>query len=144
VYYDLDRCPYSFNTTKNMYSLEALTQLRGIERVEVTGSRLPTWFSQCLQLAIQGKGGDVLPIDYPEVEVKQAMPKRVMGAKRRFKKVMRTTKLWHEPSLNWEEFAARNGIQIPTHDVVDLPPPRTRPGGTTGFDSAPSSSCVLL
>jgi hypothetical protein len=91
---------------KNQFALEALAPLRGIEEVHITG--VDGWFAQCLQLCVQGKGGDVKDIQYPYVVVKR----RKVGT-RKTKEQARSTKKWYMPGLDWKEFAERNGIQVP-------------------------------
>ncbi|KAF2746194.1 hypothetical protein M011DRAFT_478193 [Sporormia fimetaria CBS 119925] len=90
---------------------EHLTTIRGVRDVRVTadhGAQMPDWFASCLELCFKGKGGDVLPLDYPDIEVKTRKHRRAM-----WKTTMRSTKEWDQPALNWEEFAKRNGIDIP-------------------------------
>lgn len=94
------------NVEKFMFGLESLAVLRGIEEVEVAG--VPEWYAKCLELCIQGKGGDVEEINYPLVEIKRT--KGWGGPKR---KVWVSTKKWYQPALNWKEFAERNGIGVP-------------------------------
>lgn len=102
--------PVIENSTR--YGLEGLTSLRGIDEVEVAGA-IPDWFSQCLKLRIQGKGGDLHLIDYPDVEVR----KRVNLTSKRWKKAFQTTKKWYDPKYNWKEFADRNNIPMSEDDL---------------------------
>lgn len=94
------------------YGLEGLTSLRGIDEVQISG--VPDWYAQCLQLCIQGKGGSLNLIDYPEVQVR----KRASSTSTRWKKVFQTTKKWNDPKFNWKEFAERNGITVPEGDSL--------------------------
>jgi hypothetical protein len=91
---------------KNQFALEALAPLRGIKEVHITG--VDKWFAQCLQLCIQGKGGDVKDIKYPYRKLKR----RKEGT-RKTKEYVRNTKKWYMPGLDWKEFAERNGIKLP-------------------------------
>lgn len=88
------------------FALEALAPLRGIEVVEITG--VDAWFAQCLHLCIQGKGGDVRKIQYPDVLVK-----RRKAGTRTLQDHIQSTKKWYMHELDWEEFAERNGIKVP-------------------------------
>jgi hypothetical protein len=92
---------------KFMFGLESLASLRGIQDVEITG--LPEWYTKCLQLAMQGKGGDVEETDWPLLEVRR----RTNTRSTQWKKVLASTRKWHQPTLNWKEFADRNGIVTP-------------------------------
>jgi hypothetical protein len=96
---------------KFMFGLESLAALRGIKDVSITG--VAGWYSQCLQLCIQGKGGEVLETDWPLVQVKRSKIRWTKKTKRTWA----TTRKWYQPTLNWKEFAERNGIAIP--DDID-------------------------
>ncbi|KAH7064075.1 hypothetical protein BKA63DRAFT_572509 [Paraphoma chrysanthemicola] len=96
---------------KFMFGLESLATLRGIKDVKITG--VAEWYAQCLQVCIQGKGGDVLETDWPLVEVKRSK----LRWSKRSKKMWVSTRKWYQPTLNWKEFAERNGIEVP--DDVD-------------------------
>lgn len=93
---------------KFMFGLESLSALRGIKRVELQG--LPVWYAKCLQLCIQGKGGEVKETDWPLIEVKCTNSKSI-------KWVWKSIRKWHQPLFNWKEYAERNGIELP--DDVD-------------------------
>lgn len=95
-----------------MFGLESLATLRGIKDVKVTG--VPEWYAQCLTLAIQGKGGDVLQTDWPLVEVKRTKNSNKSWTKKtKTKTAWVTTRKWWQPTLNWKEFAVRNKVDIP-------------------------------
>ncbi|KAH7072455.1 hypothetical protein FB567DRAFT_203593 [Paraphoma chrysanthemicola] len=96
---------------KFMFGLESLATLRGIKDVKITG--VAEWYAQCLQLCIQGKGGDVLETDWPLVEVKRTKN----HWSKQSKKTWVSTRKWYQPTLNWKEFAERNGIEVP--DNID-------------------------
>jgi hypothetical protein len=98
---------------KFIFGLESLATLRGIKDVKFTG--VPEWYAQCMQLAIQGKGGDVLETEWPLVEVKRTKTSNAWTKKT--KKSWVTTRKWHQPTLNWKEFAERNKVDIP--DDID-------------------------
>ncbi|KAF2264095.1 hypothetical protein CC78DRAFT_533535 [Lojkania enalia] len=106
------------NKHEYIFGLESLAALRGIEEVEVDG--LPDWYARCLELCINGTGGDILPLDYPDILVKRKVDSKVQGGRPRFKKAWQTTRVWYQPTLNWEEFATRNGVELPHHHVVDV------------------------
>jgi hypothetical protein len=105
--------PVPEDAEKFIFGLESLATLRGIEDVKITG--VPEWYAQCLQLAIQGKGGEVLETDWPLVEVKRT--KSSTAWTKKSKKAMVTTRKWYQPTLNWKEFAERNKVDIP--DDID-------------------------
>jgi hypothetical protein len=96
-----------------MFGLESLAYLRGIKDVEITG--LPEWYTKCLQLSIQGRGGGVEKIDWPLVEFRR----RAKGNSTQWKKYLVSARKWHQPTLNWKEFAERNEITTPA-DIEDL------------------------
>jgi hypothetical protein len=99
------------DTEKFMFGLESLSSLRGIKDVKITG--LPEWYTKCLQLSIQGKGGDVEETDWPLVGTRR----RIKANSTQWKKQQVSTRKWHQPTLNWKEFAERNGVSIP--DDID-------------------------
>ncbi|CAO2652856.1 Nn.00g022670.m01.CDS01 [Neocucurbitaria sp. VM-36] len=92
---------------KFLFSLESLASLSGIKHVEMTG--LPDWYAQCLQLCMQGKGGEIQEMAWPLLQVKR----RRDSWSRQTKHVWITTRKWYQPTLNWKEFAERNGIATP-------------------------------
>lgn len=92
---------------KFMFGLESLVALRGIKDVRVTG--LPEWYARCLQLCIQGKGGQVEETDWPLIQVKRRVSRLSRGRKMHWI----TLRKWHQPMLNWIEFAERNEIPVP-------------------------------
>jgi hypothetical protein len=92
---------------KFMFCLESLVSLRGIEHVQITG--LPDWYATCLQLAIQGQGGEVKEVDWPLIIVKR----RKKSGTRRYTKYSVTSRKWYQPTLNWKEFAERNNVLVP-------------------------------
>jgi hypothetical protein len=92
---------------KFMFGLESLATLRGVKDVKITG--ISEWYAQCLQLCIQGKGGEIQETDWPLVEIR-----RHKGLKpKKGKKTWISTRKWHQPTLNWKEFAERNNITLP-------------------------------
>jgi hypothetical protein len=104
-----------------MFSLESLAALRGIKDVNITG--VPEWFAQCLQVCIQGKGGEVQETDWPLVQVKRlklSAEQRVIRydwERKKIKKAWVSTRKWYQPVYNWKEYAERNGITVP--DNID-------------------------
>jgi hypothetical protein len=82
-----------------MYNLESLTSLRGIQDVDIKGNYLPTWYSKCLQLCVQGKGGNLLSIDYPLLLKRKLKKSNLPRRQKTYIKVWETTKLWHDPVL---------------------------------------------
>jgi len=105
--------PLPKDSEKFLFGLESLATLRGIKDVKITG--VPDWYAQCLTLVIQGKGGDVLETDWPPLEVKRS--KSTGWSSKKTSKVWVTTRKWHQPTLNWKEFAQRNKVEIP--DDID-------------------------
>jgi hypothetical protein len=97
------------DTEKFMFGLESLAYLRGIKDVEITG--LPEWYTKCLQLSIQGRGGDVEKTDWPLVESRR----RANANRTQWKKQLVSTRKWHQPTLDWKEFAERNEITTPAN-----------------------------
>lgn len=53
-----------------MFSLESLASLCGIKNVQVNG--LLDWYAKCMQLCIQGKGGQVQETDWPQLQVRRS------------------------------------------------------------------------
>jgi hypothetical protein len=104
-----------------MFGLENLAALRGIKDVNITG--IPDWFAQCLQVCIQGKGGEVQETDWPLVQVKRLKlsPEqkvvRYEWERKKVKKAWVTTRKWYQPVYDWKEFAGRNSITVP--DNID-------------------------
>ncbi|KAI2483465.1 hypothetical protein Ptr902_05782 [Pyrenophora tritici-repentis] len=92
---------------ESMFVLESLASLRGIKHVDFTG--LPDWYSNCMQLVIKGEGGDVEMTDWPLMEVKR----RTYLLNNRMKVHWVTSRKWYQPTLNWKEFAERNGVDVP-------------------------------
>lgn len=95
----------------HMFGLESLATLRGIKDVEVKG--VPDWFSQCMQLCVQGKGGEVQETDWPLVKVKRSASNSGWAKKKKTKQSWVSTRKWYQPTLNWKEFAERNNIELP-------------------------------
>ena len=94
------------DSEKFMFSLESLASLQGIKDVEIEG--VPEWFAKCLQLRIQGKGGEIETVDWPPLQFKQRK-----GHKRKAKEGWRTSRKWYQPMLNWKQYAECNHIAIP-------------------------------
>ncbi|EAT79883.2 hypothetical protein SNOG_12585 [Parastagonospora nodorum SN15] len=87
---------------KYMFGLESLVGLTGIKDVTVGG--VPEWYAKCLQLCVQGRGGEVKETEWPLVKVKHAKKKKVKWV---------STRQWWQPVWNWKEFAERNGVEMP-------------------------------
>jgi hypothetical protein len=111
------------STEKYMFSLESLADLRDIKNVSITG--IPDWYAQCLQLCIQGRGGNVQESDWLRVKSERRVKSKKRGkSKKRAtkwdstdpKEVVQTRK-WYQPMLDWKEFAIRNGVSVP--DDID-------------------------
>jgi hypothetical protein len=92
---------------KYMFGLESLTVLRGIKHVSIQG--VPEWYAKCLELCIQGKGGEVKETEWPMVQVTRQ--KRTMWQKGRT--AMVTSRQWYQPKVDWREFAERNAVNVP-------------------------------
>jgi hypothetical protein len=86
-----------------MFGLESLTKLRGIRNVKVTG--VPDWYARCLTLSLQGTGGDVRKYAWPLSARKKW---NIMGRARHVSAME-----WWQPTLDWKEFAERNGVEMP-------------------------------
>ncbi|KAI8931195.1 hypothetical protein NX059_011545 [Plenodomus lindquistii] len=102
------------NAATVMLSLESLASLRGIKNVTISGD-VPKWFSKCLELCIQGKGGEVKEIKYPLVEAIRRDKKN----KNKPESTWTTTRKWYHPTLDWKDFAKRNDIALPD-DIDDI------------------------
>jgi hypothetical protein len=102
------------NTEKFMFGLESLALLRGIKDVQFTG--MPEWYAKCMQLSIQGKGGEVHETDWPLVQVKRPRNIKRSWSTRKTSR-WASTREWYQPTLDWKEYAVRNNIPIP--DDID-------------------------
>jgi len=78
---------------KQMFALEPLVFLLEVKEFKVVS--VPEWFAKCLAMCVQCKVGKVTGYRWPRKGVKG------------------TTKKWHQPALDWIEFARRNGIDLP-------------------------------
>jgi hypothetical protein len=96
------RPPHQLDKEKYIFGLESLVGLRGIKDVEVTG--VPDWYAQCLQLCVEGKGGEVKETDWPKVQAKKG---------KAWSKKLVSTRQWWQPMLNWKEFAEQNRVECP-------------------------------
>jgi hypothetical protein len=85
-----------------MFTLEILARLPKIERVKISGP--PKWFSECLELYMQGGGGTV--------EELYRLPRKVKKTKTH-PVYYKSSRLDGQPILNWEPFARRNNIELP-------------------------------
>jgi hypothetical protein len=95
---------------KFMFGLESLASLRGIKDVRFTG--LPEWYAKCLQLSIQGEGGEIQETDWPLIEVTRRTIIRNHWNKKKTRHWV-TTRKWYQPTLDWKEYAVRNNVPIP-------------------------------
>jgi hypothetical protein len=84
-----------------MYMLEALTELRLIDNVKVTG--VSRWYAECLQSCVNGKGCPVLPLHWRSRRIKNDRFGTLRYKSERFD---------DELSLDWAEFAERNNIEL--------------------------------
>lgn len=82
--------------------LEALTELRLIDKVKVTG--VSRWYAECLQSCVNGKGCSVLPLHWRSRRIKNDRFGTLRYKSERFD---------NELSLDWAEFAERNNIELP-------------------------------
>ena len=94
---------------RSQFVLEALTPLRGIKNVCISGCVSP-WFAESLRLAIQGTGGDVRKAVYEETEVKKRIG---TPGNRKWKKMTVSTQQWYMPEMDWIPFALQNEIDMP-------------------------------
>lgn len=90
---------------KYMFGLEGLVGLTGIKEVSVGG--VPHWYAKCMQLCVQGTGGEVKETEWPLMKVNQTTGPR----KKKVKWV--SARRWWQPVWNWKEFAERNGVEMP-------------------------------
>jgi hypothetical protein len=105
-----------------MFDLEVLSGLkRQLKKVTIEGP--PSWFAQCLVLHLTGRGGPpVSTLSWP-TKLKRRKTTRVPSKQKwKFKRV--TTRQFWQPTLDWREYALRNGIELP--DDIDryFPPSR--------------------
>lgn len=86
-----------------MYTLEALVKLPTVDQVKISGP--PAWFSQCLQLCVQGgHGSSVAELHWPTKKVRKTKQHAA------HRKSIRMAK---ESILDWTDFAQRNNIGLP-------------------------------
>jgi hypothetical protein len=100
---------------ENMFMLEGLSGLkRQLKKVTVEGP--PSWFAQCLVLHLTGRGGPpVSKLSWPTKIKRRKITHVPSKQKWKFKRVS-TRKDW-QPTLDWREYALRNGIELP--DDID-------------------------
>jgi hypothetical protein len=94
---------------RSQFALEALTPLRGIKNVCISGSVSP-WFAECLTLSVRGAGGEVRKAVYEEAEVKKRIG---TPGNRKWKKMTVSTQQWYMPEMDWIPFALENEIDLP-------------------------------
>ncbi|KAF2999776.1 hypothetical protein E8E13_005526 [Curvularia kusanoi] len=95
---------------KHIFALEVLADLKKPLTQLKTISLLPAWFSSCLALQLTGRGGrSTATLAWSTKVVKSSQN---MYGKRKRAKVVETRAYW-QPRLDWREFAARNGIEMP-------------------------------
>jgi hypothetical protein len=95
------------------YPLEELTKLPVVSKVEIEG--VDDWFAQCLEKAITRTGGDLHEIQYPKIERKRKRP----GGKKKSTETL-TSKTWEMPTYNWDEFAEKNDVPLPTYEIIGI------------------------
>jgi hypothetical protein len=97
------------------FTLEVLSGLkRQLKKVTVEGP--PSWFAQCLVLHLTGRGGPpVSKLSWPTKIKRRKITHVPSKQKWKFKRVS-TRKDW-QPTLDWREYALRNGIELP--DDID-------------------------
>jgi hypothetical protein len=110
------------------FELEVLSGLkRQLKKVTVEGP--PEWFAKCLVLHLTGRGGPpVSTLSWPTKLVRQKPPKLVRRKttrvpsmqKSKFKSV--STRQFWQPTLDWREYALRNGIELPDDIDKYFPP----------------------
>jgi hypothetical protein len=102
------------NLEKYMFGLESLASLHSIKDVQFTG--LSEWYAKCMQLSIEGKGGEVQETDWPLVQMTCYRSIKNSWSKKKTKQ-WKSTRKWYQPTLDWKEYAVRNNIPIP--DDID-------------------------
>ncbi|KAF2995115.1 hypothetical protein E8E13_004224 [Curvularia kusanoi] len=95
---------------KSMFALEVLSGLKGLTEVKFEG--IPSWFSECLVLQLTSRGG-------PSVSV-LSWPTTMKKHKKKQKLV--TSRAYWQPTLDWKEYAIRNGIELPADVDIYFPP----------------------
>jgi hypothetical protein len=110
-----EKSGHLWDVERLMFGLESLAPLRGIKDVQFTG--IPEWYAKCMQLSIQGKGGEVHETDWPLVQVKRPRNTKKFWSTRKKTKQWASTRKWYQPTLDWKEYAVRNNIPIP--DDID-------------------------
>jgi hypothetical protein len=91
-----------------MFGLESLTELRGIEHVEILG--VPEWYKECLELCMRGKGREIGTTEWPLVQVRKKNSRKQEG---KGKPTWVTSRKWYQPKLKWKDFAKRNRVAVP-------------------------------
>lgn len=89
---------------KDVFCFEALSNVNCTSEIKIGGLR--NWFTQCLELRIQNKGGPL-----KKARWKIANTKRWHG----HGTFRSSSKKWWYPEYDWKEFAERNNITIPGH-----------------------------
>lgn len=95
-----------------MFALECLAEVTGTPTVKFDG--IPEWFGQCLGLRMRGEGGDLKTLEWPDKTFRRKNHSRSLS------KV--STKVSWQLVFDWQEFAERNGTEMP-EDVGRFSPP---------------------
>lgn len=104
-------CPFAFDLfTTRAFILEALANIPGVEEVVLSSEEHIHWFAQCLALRIRGEGGELKPLEWRMQTIKSHRWKDDLT---KAEEVTVTTWKVGLPTLDWMEFAQRNGIAIP-------------------------------
>jgi hypothetical protein len=102
-----------YRFAEHMFNLERFTELTHIPTVEFAG--LPEWFAKCLTLRVRGEGGDLNALKWP-METRRTKNGRFV------RPWQGSTRQDWQASLDWMEFAQRNGIEMPEDASRFFPP----------------------
>lgn len=100
----------------NMFTLEVLSGIKRLEKVTVEGP--PSWFAECLVLHLTGRGGP--PASTLSWPTECRMRSVHAPGERKWQRAA-TRQFW-QPTLDWREYALRNGTEFP-NDIDRYFPP---------------------
>jgi hypothetical protein len=92
-----------------IFALEPLVALQPalqVQELHIAG--IPDWFSTCLKMAVEGKGGELARIEWPTKTIR-----RTVDGRKGKKKIQVTTRAWGQAVWDWRAFAQRNDIELP-------------------------------
>ena len=114
----LDHISFWKCVNRGVFILEPLAALTGIEEVIIGSDPRLDWFMQCLSLRMRGEGGELKKLEWPTKTTRRL---RLRDKGKRPRKT--TVSTWKPgiPTLDWFDFARRNGIEIPADTEIELP-----------------------